>query len=96
MPIINVYCYSLKIVFIGNFHPIIRSFHLTGCCEAIKDLYKILKVPKTATQKEIKKAYYEVCINFFCICRCLYAYHGITLFCYVAFALKKYLDKSRL
>ena len=38
----------------------VQTFHTTSYNLAIKDYYKTLQVPKTANQKEIKKAYYEV------------------------------------
>jgi len=36
-----------------------RSFHATGhCCSIEKDYYKILGVPKDASQDDIKKAFH--------------------------------------
>lgn len=40
------------------------SFHTSAPVSSKQDFYQILGVPRTATQKEIKKAYYQVC---FCL-----------------------------
>lgn len=37
------------------------SFHTSAPASSKQDFYQILGVPRTATQKEIKKAYYQVC-----------------------------------
>lgn len=37
------------------------SFHTSAPVSSKQDFYQILGVPRTATQKEIKKAYYQVC-----------------------------------
>lgn len=37
------------------------SFHTSAAARSKQDFYQILGVPRTATQKEIKKAYYQVC-----------------------------------
>jgi len=40
-----------------------RSFHATGhCCLIEKDYYKILGVPKDASQDDIKKVFHSVSI----------------------------------
>ena len=36
------------------------SFHTSAPSSSKQDFYQILGVPRTATQKEIKKAYYQV------------------------------------
>lgn len=41
-------------------HPTL-SFHTSAPACSKQDFYQILGVPRTATQKEIKKAYYQVC-----------------------------------
>lgn len=37
------------------------SFHTSAPVSSKQDFYQILGVPRTANQKEIKKAYYQVC-----------------------------------
>ncbi|XP_062874470.1 dnaJ heat shock protein family (Hsp40) member A3a [Trichomycterus rosablanca] len=37
-----------------------QSFHVSAAASNKQDLYQILGVPRTATQKEIKKAYYQM------------------------------------
>lgn len=37
------------------------SFHTSAPVSSKQDFYQILGVPRTSTQKEIKKAYYQVC-----------------------------------
>lgn len=37
------------------------SFHTSAPASSKQDFYQILGVPRTSTQKEIKKAYYQVC-----------------------------------
>ena len=43
-----------------------RTFHTTRRQDK-KDYYDVLGIPKTATAREIKKAYYTVCI-FLIVC----------------------------
>lgn len=45
------------------------SFHTSAPASSKQDFYQILGVPRTATQKEIKKAYYQVCYCLTCIHR---------------------------
>ena len=37
------------------------NFHTSVPASSKQDLYQILSVPRTATQKEIKQSYYQVC-----------------------------------
>lgn len=36
-------------------------FHTSAADRSKQDFYQILGVPRAATQKEVKKAYYQVC-----------------------------------
>lgn len=36
------------------------SFHTSAPVSSKQDFYQVLGIPRTATQKEIKKAYYQV------------------------------------
>ncbi|MCI4393334.1 hypothetical protein PGIGA_G00156300 [Pangasianodon gigas] len=38
----------------------LRTFHSSSVCHEQQDLYSVLGIPRTATQKEIKKAYYQL------------------------------------
>jgi DnaJ family protein A protein 3 len=50
------------------------SFHTSAPASNKQDFYTVLEVPRTATQKEIKKAYYQVCVcdHFLCSVDLLY------------------------
>ncbi|CAF5188358.1 unnamed protein product, partial [Rotaria sp. Silwood1] len=41
-----------------------RSFHTSNKLDK-KDYYEVLGIPKTATAKEVKKAYYTVCFIYY-------------------------------
>ncbi|XP_068276201.1 dnaJ homolog subfamily A member 3, mitochondrial isoform X1 [Nyctibius grandis] len=45
---------------VGTKHAAAASFHSSAAARAKENYYQVLGVPRTATQKEIKKAYYQL------------------------------------